>query len=105
MIRSGIKLLSPLPYPSVERNLNDGMYHKVHQQSANTLSGQVLRYKDDIGVSDFKEHPDECITKIGLRDQESQLLLDCSSFCGSDESGAVLEVDVKSCLDTCFTKG
>lgn len=72
--------------------------------------GKYLRYENNIGVSDFKEYPDEYInspvnTEISLHDQASQLVLDCSSLCSSDESGALLEVDVRSCLDTCSTKG
>lgn len=82
------------------------------QKSANTFAGEVLGYENNIGISGVKEYPDECtsspvstgINSRSLHDQTAQLALDCSSFCGSDESEAFEFVDFGSCLDSCFTK-
>lgn len=79
------------------------------QKSANTFTGEVLGYENNIGISGVKEYPDECISSPvstginsrSLHDQTAQLALDCSSFCGSDGGGAS---DFGSCLDSCFTK-
>lgn len=86
---------------------------KSTQKSTNNLAGEVLEYENNIGISDIKKYPDDRIsspisTEINsqsLHDQTAQLVLDCSSLCSSDESGAVFEpVDFGSCLDSCFTK-
>lgn len=125
LVYPGIKLLSLL---ATEKNSNRDTYFKVRPEICqHSCQASIERYKNIIGAPgpDLKECADNCIslpvsTKINpLRqcelcelivtqsshDQTTQLVLDCSLFCSSDERWVVFEaVDFRSCLDSCFTK-
>lgn len=119
----GIKPRSLLP---AEKNSNHDTYFRVRPEICQySCQAGIERYKNIISTLDVKECANNCInspvsSKINpprqyelyelivtqsSHDQTTQLTLDCSLFCNSDERWAVFEaVDFGSCLDSCFTK-